>query len=184
MHDEESSLEARAFGDTEFHPEHHAPNECERPIYEFMGIRYFRMLYLSTLGWLIEKFSGQKFVEDTSADGLKEAMEQSVTIEARHLLGAILMTPGVTSSLHNGNITNGVIFAIVNLLVNIYPIMLQRYNRGRIIKIFRHKNVKKSTPSKKTSELIEMKGIPPGLPDVEVARYLNSTSIGCLEKIE
>jgi hypothetical protein len=53
-------------------------------------------------------------------------------IEAGHVLAAFVMTGYSVAALWSGDFLNLSLLFAVNLAVNIYPIMTQRYNRLRI----------------------------------------------------
>ena len=111
--------------------------DWEPAIYKRLGVELFRKAYLRTVGAVIEKVSGQKFIKSHTRQGLEDAVENTVNIEAMHSVGALLMVPGIIDNFANGQYLRGTIYTGVNIFVNVYPIMMQRSNRKRMTNIIR-----------------------------------------------
>jgi hypothetical protein len=104
--------------------------------YEKVGIRFFKR-YLPTIGDLVRKLSSVHKnslgggASDEAGDKILLATELwTRKNETAHLLGglgmaALVFLPGATTS-------SVLLVQLGNLLVNVYPILLQRYNRARL----------------------------------------------------
>src|SRR3989344_656377 len=115
------------------------PFKYEKQVYSALGLEAFRNLYLSTVGKIIEKTSGKKFIEDRSIEGIQATISNTLKLEMMHWVGLVVMAPGIGQDFSEGRIVRGSVFAGVNALVNAYPIMLQRVNRLRMFKILQRK---------------------------------------------
>jgi hypothetical protein len=115
------------------------PREFERrnhsSFYEGFGILLFKK-YLPTSGDLVRR--ANRFLSSCLAGGYQEVggdhslllKERWTRIyEAMHLVGAAMM---IGLSIFAPNPSAFATNVVVNTLVNIYPIMLQRYNRARL----------------------------------------------------
>lgn len=108
----------------------------EASFYEKFGIRFFKK-YLPTSGDLVRRLT--PMFKNSLAGGVNEVRGDSRFLsheyftrknETAHLLSAaatlgFLFIPGVT-------ITSHVCIQLINVVVNVYPVLLQRYNRARI----------------------------------------------------
>jgi Glycosyl-4,4'-diaponeurosporenoate acyltransferase len=103
----------------------------ERRLYECLGIRIFSRLLGSRLYVrLVPEFS------DSARRGSLVTLEKlACHAETAHLLVFFLALPFAGFSAWTGQ-TNAAVWGMVfNILLNAYPVMLQRYNRGRIQKL-------------------------------------------------
>lgn len=102
--------------------------------YEKLGIKFFKK-YLPTTGDLVHKHLWKRFgasdnVKPNDLTSLKDYVKSTIACEIAHIIGFILYLPFMFHP-------HGLLVAlaiIANILVNIYPIMLQRYNRGRLLR--------------------------------------------------
>ena len=107
-------------------------------LYPLLGIRFFKK-YLPTSGDLVSRFRGVKRIRILESGGRQAALEsyekQAWRWEYRHLVSAVLLQ---AYAFIGGTLISPEHFwtsTIVNLVVNIYPVMLQRYNRARVAKL-------------------------------------------------
>ncbi|WP_143960146.1 glycosyl-4,4'-diaponeurosporenoate acyltransferase CrtO family protein [Litoribacter populi] len=107
--------------------------EKEGKIYGYLGVHYYRRL-LVWVGW--EKITRQKNPVQKSISALKLVEYNSRSSEFGHTIIALIvliLTLAVPNSLNDAKW-----LIITNILLNIYPIMLQRFNRPRLLKIIHH----------------------------------------------
>jgi hypothetical protein len=87
--------------------------------------------YMNAL--LRKAFPNHKLIRDESS---AKSWEMFTRIyEGVHLLCNAIMIPGIIDRLADGDFKGAAIGGALNTVVNIYPIMLQRYNRARIYKV-------------------------------------------------
>lgn len=114
------------------------PREFERwregRAYELIGIRTFKH-YLPTTGDLVSKWWGTRWVSwrgSRTSQGLSAHEHRTRNWEARHIFGFLSMLALTWLSIEIYGKGSWVALLVANLLINGYPIMLQRYNRVRI----------------------------------------------------
>lgn len=115
-------------------------------LYETLGIKYFKKLYMSTLGKFISLVSGEKKVlNDYSTESLKNLEGFTRVCEGMHFIGNLIFTSCIALGLVNNDYEYAIEATFLNTIINIYPIMMQRYHRSKIDKILKHreKNPKK-----------------------------------------
>lgn len=117
-------------------------------IYQRLGIRVYKR-YLPTSGDLVSRFRGVRHV-DRSGIGLQPSLQRierrTRAYEARHIFGALSMLAISWWSIAVPHHGNWLALSLANLLINGYPIMLQRYNRTRVYAIR-----ERLTPGRSTS---------------------------------
>jgi hypothetical protein len=103
-------------------------------LYEYLGVRIFKK-YVPTSGDLITRIRGKKRLKVEKLGrraALQKHRKQTCVWEWRHLVSALLLQSWAIF----GGLTIGAeqfwVSTLINVLVNFYPIMLQRYNRIRI----------------------------------------------------
>jgi hypothetical protein len=105
-------------------------------VYEKLGIKTFKK-YLPTTGDLTmrlvrKRFSDAGFIKSASVEALKDYEKFTRVYEGIHTtflgVGGAIMA----DQLAEGRIGAAAFTAGINTLVNVYPIMLQRYNRSRL----------------------------------------------------
>ena len=103
-------------------------------LYRLLGIRFFKR-YLPTSGDLVSRAFGVRRIHRARGQ-LKESLvrhEQFTrTYEGRHIFGAVSMLALSWWSISVHHRGNWLALLGANLLLNGYPIMLQRYNRIRV----------------------------------------------------
>lgn len=103
-------------------------------IYEKLGVRVYKK-YLPTSGDLISRARGIKRLK-TNDLGRRVALEnhrtQTCMWESRHLISAILLQSWAIIGGLKFGVEQFWISSVINVFVNVYPIMVQRFNRVRI----------------------------------------------------
>jgi len=114
--------------------------EKETNLYKKIGVIFFKKM-VPTLGdsWinLYNKYSSKKmrFVKNR-----KDAIvwtRITIFLESIHLLSFLIMSYGIINNLISQNWNKAFILFVINILINLYPILTQRYNRIRMIRIFK-----------------------------------------------
>ncbi len=103
-------------------------------IYRYLGIRLFKY-YLPTSGDLVSRWFGVRritLLKSMRMDSLLRHERFTRSYEARHLLGAVTMLAISYYAISVRQNGNWFYLSCANLLINGYPIFLQRYNRIRI----------------------------------------------------
>lgn len=95
-------------------------------IYEYLGIHIYRKL-LVWIGW--EKIRRAANPVKNDSELLKACEHQTRISELGHTLIAIIVL--ITTICLSGSLNEAKWLLIANLLLNIYPIMVQRFNRPR-----------------------------------------------------
>lgn len=117
---------------------HFAPRSFERwhggRAYELIGIRAFKH-YLPTTGDLVSRWRGKRWISwlgRRTAENLCAHERRTRNWEARHIFGLISMLALTSWSIEVQGKGSWAELLVANLLINGYPIMLQRYNRVRL----------------------------------------------------
>jgi hypothetical protein len=113
-------------------------------LYRLVGIRFFKR-YLPTSGDLVRRWRGRRRVPalrtDIAADLLRHE-KRTRSYEARHLFGAasMLLVSWWSITFHG----RGSWFVLIpaNILINGYPILLQRYNRIRLRSVLERRHAR------------------------------------------
>lgn len=104
----------------------------ERGLYEALRIRWFKRLVNSgwyrTLWGPVLKRAGKSGSLESLASDMRAA-------ETAHLMALVIVGSLTVYSVSTGRPVAALWLTGCNLLVNAYPIMLQRYNRGRIERV-------------------------------------------------
>ena len=103
-------------------------------IYERLGARFYKK-YVPTSGDVISRFRGikrLKVAETGRRQALEKHEEQTRIWEWRHLVSAVLLQAWAVSAGIGLGAEHFWISTAINLVVNIYPIFVQRYNRVRL----------------------------------------------------
>jgi hypothetical protein len=105
-------------------------------IYECLGVRFFKK-WVPTSGEVVTRLRGINRLKITETGSRRKALEifelQTRKWEWRHLISAIfLFIWAIIGGLYF-DIKHFYIPIIINVFVNLYPILVQRYNRVRII---------------------------------------------------
>lgn len=108
------------------------PFEQNGELYEYLGVKTFKLLTPFELLYRIEKkkrwtFRRKKDVAKYFSDTKKG--------EVAHLISMIIIIVGCLILFFKDYWMEGILLAIANVMINVYPIILMRYNRFRILKI-------------------------------------------------
>lgn len=117
-------------------------------VYEKLGIRTFKK-YIPTgdlMNRLVWKRLGAEDLVKPTLESLKNYEKYTRLYESVHLTALGLGAVTMAAQLSSGQIEGAVFTAGINTLVNVYPILLQRYNRSRLYKVInrmesREKNI-------------------------------------------
>lgn len=111
-------------------------------IYKHIGISLFKK-YLPTSGDLVYRYWGKKHLEFKSNKKYQNLLKfemQTRRWEFRHLIGMIgfLVIAGAIDNPYK--LSDYILVSLLFLLINVYPIVLQRHNRMRIINVLKGQN--------------------------------------------
>jgi hypothetical protein len=110
-----------------------APWERDGEIYDRAGIRAFRWVLLrSGLGWINPNFH----VRHSRPDCERLLRETNNSEGVHWLAGAVLVVLAIWF-LVDGYPVHGYVMLLVRIPFDVYPIMLQRWNRGRVYRVLR-----------------------------------------------
>ncbi len=98
-------------------------------IYRFLGINFFRKL-LVWIGW--EKLNKKSNPVETNTKALTHLHYRTKQSELGHLIILIIVLGFNIFVAYKFGILKSLWLLILNILFNLYPILLQRYNRPRI----------------------------------------------------
>jgi glycosyl-4,4'-diaponeurosporenoate acyltransferase len=115
-------------------------------IYDYVGIRWYKK-YLPFTGDLARKWRNLIQINLNKSQRINELYryeKKTRNYEIRHIIGIIIFLVLVFLSNKKLTLFDIVFLTFLNLSVNIYPILLQRYNRIRIIKLL--KNLGEKSP--------------------------------------
>ncbi len=100
--------------------------------YEKIGVRIFKK-FLPTMGDYLIRLTNYHCVEGKRDIKLMEFISR--IYELTHVVIFIFVTISIIESLFDHNYKNAFFLCLLNIIVNIYPIMTQRYNRIRLLRI-------------------------------------------------
>ena len=110
--------------------------ELSGRFYEAIGVRRFRayMVHGDMMNsWIRRSVPGYRCV--AGRESIQAFGRQTCAREQGHLLMLLASLPAIAYALSTGSFKFGLYFLIVNIALNLYPILLQRYTRARIIRI-------------------------------------------------
>jgi glycosyl-4,4'-diaponeurosporenoate acyltransferase len=114
----------------------------ERPIYELLGVRFFKR-YLLPTELLVNRLRGGTAMQG-GEDVLKVLKVELKRLEwgtkrneVIHLLALLLITCILLVKSPQLSAMQVLLIFAINLYVNVYPIFVQRYNRLRIVRLLR-----------------------------------------------
>lgn len=108
--------------------------ERKGKIYEYLGVNFFRKL-LVWVGW--EKLIRKSFPIEKNTQSLANLYYQTKKSELDHLIIFVVVLGFTIFVAFRFGILKSSSLFILNVLFNLYPIFLQRYNRPRIEKTVR-----------------------------------------------
>jgi len=113
--------------------------ELKGKLYEFLGIHFFRKL-LVWFGW--EKLNKKSNPVEKNTDALIHLQYRTKQSELGHLIILVIVLGFSIFVAFKFGIIESLWLLLLNILLNLYPIFLQRYNRPRLeraIKLSRHR---------------------------------------------
>ncbi|MEI6138159.1 MAG: hypothetical protein WCP85_02790 [Mariniphaga sp.] len=108
-------------------------------IYDLIGIKVYKK-YLPTTGDLVRRWRKINQIEIGKTNQIRELYRyerKTRTYEWRHLIGVVVFVVLIFFIERKLTIYDWIFLPILNLVINIYPIFLQRYNRIRILKVLK-----------------------------------------------
>ena len=110
-----------------------APWERDGAIYDRAGVRVFRWVLLhSGLGWINPNFH----VSHTRTD-CERLLRETNNSEGVHWLACVVTVVLAIWFLVDDHAEYGYVMLLVRIPFDLYPIMLQRWNRGRVYRVLR-----------------------------------------------
>ncbi len=100
---------------------------------KIIGIEYFKWIVKNTFF----KFFNQKIKLKDNKTELTEIRKEMTIAEIGHLIGFIFVTVFAIYKSFSHNFSFGLIIMIVNVLMNLYPALLQQENKRRIDKLIK-----------------------------------------------
>ena len=117
------------------------PMEFEAPLYERLGVRTFKR-HLPTGGDRHANYIGWHPIRDGGVDiqeSLTKFDRKTRVAESCHILTLAFFGVICVGFMTAGEYSVAVLFALFNLALNVYPIMVQRYNRSRLLRLLDRK---------------------------------------------
>lgn len=114
-------------------------------LYEILGVKQFHSAYVATMGKVVKGLAralgedGRHILPpyDSSLGAMCKATR---SLEGIHLVVAAVFSYGMSLSLSQEDYKTAAFNALANTVVNLYPIMLQRYNRARINRVLERRS--------------------------------------------
>jgi hypothetical protein len=105
--------------------------EREGRVYSLVGVGGFCWLLRHTpLGWL------NPWLRMTShRSGIERLMREMNYAEGAHLVGGVITLGFAVGYVVAGHVAVGRTFALLTIVLHVYPVMVQRWNRGRILRV-------------------------------------------------
>ncbi len=118
--------------------------------YERLGVKHFMKAYdflitkhiMGAVSYLTK--TDEHFLNGHSHNELKSVDNFGKVYETMHFFFNALTLPEIISNFQQGDIRQATYSTIGTLIVNIYPIMMQRYKRARINKVLEHREARDS----------------------------------------
>jgi len=117
------------------------PFEREGSIYLWLGVKYYKYL-LKIIGW--EKIIRKDQSVKNHLDSLTNYKIWTQGSEAIHLFASIYVIAFTIWTGWKYSIGDVYWLILFNIIVNVYPVMLQRYNRPRVIRLIQHQKMRKN----------------------------------------
>lgn len=109
----------------------HNPDKL-KGVYDFLGVKYFRKFLLATF-W--RNKNQRKLYFDGKRTGISTLVEQSMKSEFGHLMPFIMINAASVYFIAIDLFELGMFTIMINVVGNLYPIILQRQHRMRIQQI-------------------------------------------------
>jgi hypothetical protein len=111
------------------------PFESDGRLYELLGVRLFR--FVVPMGDGINRFV-RRFQPDyriVSEQSIADFEKRTVTAETFHLACLLVITPSAIYAVVLGWWTFALLLTLPNIVLHLYPALLQRYTRARILRL-------------------------------------------------
>jgi hypothetical protein len=111
--------------------------EASGRAYEAVGVRWIKELYFGGryFNALVGAVRRRRYRPFHGPGWPRRWLRFTVVVEAGHLAIGLYMLGTATDALLRGDPLSAARLSAINLLVNIYPVMVQRYNRARLLRI-------------------------------------------------
>ncbi len=109
-------------------------------IYEYLGIHFFRKL-LVVIGW--EKLNKKTNPVNKSSQALTHLEYRTKQSELGHLIIFFIVFGFNIFIIYKFGFVESLWLLILNIILNIYPVFLQRYNRPRLIRAIELNKIRK-----------------------------------------
>ena len=140
MHSPLSSLERKIQAKNTFEF-YFKPRGFEKIFYEKIGMKQFHSLYSATVGKVVLYTAGiDRWLADSFDTSLIKQEKWSRYYESIHVVAGLVMTSLMTYSYAEENYSNALFSASSNVLINILPVLMQRYTRSRIYEILKRRS--------------------------------------------
>ena len=118
-------------------------------IYKWLGVKHFKKI-LPTGGDYVAKWIGWRPIAGASSkeEGLRDYEKWTRVYESIHSVLFPLYTTSMIQDLADGDLESAGWMLLKNLAINVYPIMVQRYNRARIYNALDRIESKDACPTK------------------------------------
>jgi hypothetical protein len=113
------------------------PFESDGRLYELLGVRLFR--FVVPMGDGINRFV-RRFQPDyriVSEQSIADFEKRTVTAETFHLACLLMTVPSAVYAVVLGWRTFALLLTLPNIVLHLYPVLLQRYTRARILRLRR-----------------------------------------------
>lgn len=101
--------------------------------YRWLGVRQFKYWLPWSGDWILRRTGKHPLRQGKRQAMLDAAFQNTVLYELIHLGILFPLLPTIIMPFQRGAWTAGLFGVAVNVVVNIYPIMVQRYNRARLL---------------------------------------------------
>ena len=143
-----SSITVSSLADHYFNPKGF---ERDGKFYERLGIRWFKR-HLPYTGDIIMRKKGIKQIENSNYEALASVESITRVVEQGHWGVGLLFIAATAFAAYEQALPIVVFTTGANILINLYPIMLQRYNRSRLYRAMDRALSRESTSSTSKSE--------------------------------
>jgi len=110
--------------------------ELSGRFYEAVGVRRFRAYMVNgdiMNSWIRRSVPGYRCV--TGRESMRALGRQTCGSERGHMLMLFAALPATAYAVSTSKFKFALYFLMVNIVLNVYPILLQRYTRARILRI-------------------------------------------------
>lgn len=118
--------------------------EQDGKIYEGLGINFYRKL-LVWIGW--ERLNKKNNPVEKNTTALLQLYYKTKQSESGHLIILIIVLAFTVFVASKYGISNALSLLILNILLNLYPVFLQRYNRPRIERVLKLRSRTEQEPA-------------------------------------